>query len=527
MSIPVEQFHDSSSSQPSETLRDTGATASSRLDPAFLSLPLQQLADAALDRGRQLGAEHVAFRCDRIRRAEVRTRDARPDGSEDSSETALSVRVVFNGTWGFASTVELTVAETVRITELAVEAAQLSAPISEHVRLANEPVYENALWVSSYTQNPFEICEAARFSVLEDWSRRLLAASPVEHVYAKIRIAQENKFYADSANTVTTQQRVRIYPQLTVVAASGAGNSFETMRTLGPPAGRGWEYVSGVGWDWESELAQLPSLLAEKMQAPPVAPGAYDLVIDASNLWLTIHETVGHATELDRVLGYEAAYAGTSFAAFDHLGVMRYGSKLMNVTGDRTIEHGLATIGYDDEGVAAQRWDLIRGGVLVGYQLDRHMASLKELGRSNGCAFAQSGADVPVQRMPNVSLLPAPAGPSIEELLSDIRTGIYIVGDKSWSIDMQRNNFQFTGQRCFKIQRGRLVGQLRNLAYEGTTTNFWNSMVAVGGESTYGLYGADYCGKAQPIQIAAASHGSPAALFSGVRVINTSPEGCR
>jgi TldD protein len=251
------------------------------------------------------------------------------------------------------------------------------------------------------------------------------------------------------------------------------------------------------------------------------------VVIDPSNLWLTIHESIGHATELDRALGYEAAYAGTSFATPDKLGKLQYGSPIMNVTGDRTADHGLATVAFDDEGVAAQSWDLIRDGVLVGYQLDRHIARLTGMGRSNGCAYADSPLHVPVQRMANVSLQPAPNGPTTAELIGQVDNGIYVVGDKSWSIDMQRYNFQFTGQRFYRIRGGRLAGQLRDVAYQGTTTQFWGSMEAVGGESTYVMGGAFNCGKAQPGQVAAVSHGCPSALFRGVRILNTVQEAGR
>jgi TldD protein len=263
------------------------------------------------------------------------------------------------------------------------------------------------------------------------------------------------------------------------------------------------------------------------MKAPAVEAGRYDVVIDPSNLWLTIHESIGHATELDRALGYEAAYAGTSFATFDKLGNLQYGSPVMRVTGDRTVEHGLATVGYDDEGVAGQSWDIVRDGVLVGYQLNRAMAARQGLGRSNGCAFADSPGHIPLQRMANVSLQPAAGGPTTDELISAIDDGVYVVGDKSWSIDMQRYNFQFTGQRFFRIRGGRIAGQLRDVAYQGMTTEFWGSMEAVGGESTYVLGGAMNCGKGQPGQVAPVSHGCPSALFRQVRILNTTQESGR
>jgi TldD protein len=281
-------------------------------------------------------------------------------------------------------------------------------------------------------------------------------------------------------------------------------------------------------WNWTDELARIPDLLAEKVKAPTVVPGPTDLVIDPTNLWLTIHESVGHATEYDRAIGYEAAYAGTSFATPDKLGTLRYGTPIMHVTADRTERHGLATIGYDDEGVETQSWDLVADGILVGYQLDRAFAPRLGLARSNGCSYADSPHHVPIQRMANVSLQPDPdTDRSTDDLISGVEDGIYVVGDKSWSIDMQRYNFQFTGQRFYRIRGGKLDGQLRDVAYQATTTDFWGSMEAVGGRSTWQLGGAFNCGKAQPGQVAAVSHGCPSALFRGVNVLNTRTEGGR
>ncbi|KPC59815.1 TldD/PmbA family protein [Streptomyces chattanoogensis] len=503
------------------------------LDETFLALPLRALADAALARARALGAEHADFRLERVRSASWRLRDARTSGTSDTTDLGYAVRVVHGGAWGFASGVDLTMDAAARVASQAVAMAKLSARVieaagsQERVELAEEPAYPDRTWISSYEINPFDVPDADKTGLLADWSARLLAAPGVAHADASLLTVQENKFYADTAGTSTTQQRVRLHPELTAVAVDDASGEFDSMRTLAPPVGRGWEYLTGGGYDWDGELAQMPEHLAQKMSAPGVEPGAYDLVVDPSNLWLTIHESIGHATELDRALGYEAAYAGTSFATFDQLGKLAYGSGLMNVTGDRTAEHGLATVGYDDEGVAAQSWDLVRDGTLVGYQLDRRIARLTGLGRSNGCAFADSPGHVPVQRMANVSLQPAPDGPSTEELIAGVERGIYVVGDRSWSIDMQRYNFQFTGQRFFRIENGRLAGQVRDVAYQATTTDFWGSMRAVGGPGTYVLGGAFNCGKAQPGQVAAVSHGCPSALFEGVNILNTTQEAGR
>jgi TldD protein len=498
------------------------------VDASFLALPLSALTDAALTRALDLGCEHGDIRVERIRTQSISLRDARLESLADGEDLGLAVRVVHEGTWGFAAGVVLTAAEAVRLAEEAVVVAQVSAAVnSDRVELASEPVYPDAVWVSDYEVDPFEVPDVEKTGLLTELSEQLLAADGVEHVQTSCQAVKEQKYYADTAGTRTRQQRVRIHPDLTALTVDRSSGAFESMRTVAPPAGRGWEYLTGTGWDWRAEIAQIPELLREKTKAPSVQAGRYDLVVDPSNLWLTIHESIGHATELDRALGYEAAYAGTSFATVDKLGTLQYGSAVMNVTGDRTAPHGLSTIGWDDEGVAGQQWDIVKDGVLVGYQVDRNTARLGGMARSNGCAFADSPQHTPVQRMANVSLQPAADGPSTEEVIAGVERGIYVVGDKSWSIDMQRYNFQFTGQRFYRIEGGKLAGQLRDVAYQATTTDFWGSMRLVGGPQTYLMGGAFNCGKAQPGQVAPVSHGCPVALFEGVNILNTVQEAGR
>jgi TldD protein len=493
---------------------------------------MRTLADAALARAQELGAEHADFRLERIRGQQISLRDGRLEGTHDGEDVGFGVRVVHGGTWGFAAAVDLTVDEAVRVGGQAVEIARAAHGMSpERIELADEPVYTDASWVSAYEIDPFAVPDAEKLELLAAYSRDVLDHPAVDHVTARLDQVLEGKFYADTAGTITTQQRVRLSPVVEALAVDAEGGRFETMRTVAAPAGRGWEYVTGADGvvDWATSLEELPETLAEKLAAPSVEAGRYDLVVDPTNLWLTIHESVGHATELDRALGYEANYAGTSFATPDRLGSLRYGSPLMHVTGDRTAVHGLSSVAFDDEGVQAQQWDIIRDGMLVGYQLDRRMARLMSatLGtsRSNGCAYADSPGHIAVQRMANVSLQPADGGPSTDELIGQVDRGIYVVGDKSWSIDMQRYNFQFTGQRFYRIKNGRLTGQLKDVAYQATTTDFWGSMAAVGGPQTYVLGGAFNCGKAQPGQVAPVSHGCPSALFRSVRILNTAAEG--
>jgi TldD protein len=502
----------------------------SQLDPdGFDPAVVAAVSSAALERAQRLGCTNADVRIERTRSQGMRLRDARLETAADDTEVGVGVRVFHGGAVGFAGTVEVTPESAVRLVDQAVDAARTTALAARvPVELAPEPAHGVVVWSSPFRIDPVTIPVADKVALFEDWSSRLLRAPGIDHVTATMMGVSETKHYADLSGTEATQHRVRVQPTVEALALGEGGDGFETMRTLAPPAGRGWEYVEGDGWDWDAELEAIPQLLAEKLAAPSVEAGHFDLVIDPTNLWLTIHESIGHATELDRAMGYEAAYAGTSFATFDQLGTLRYGSECMHVTGDRTAEHGLATVALDDEGVTGQSFDLIRDGVLVGYQLDRSIASSSGLGRSNGCAFADSPLHTPIQRMANVSLQPAPGrGPSTEALIAGVEQGIYIMGDKSWSIDMQRHNFQFTGQRFYRIESGQIAGQLRDVAYQASTTEFWGAMEAVGGTATYRMGGALNCGKGQPGQVAPVSHGCPSALIRNVSVLNTREESGR
>ena len=489
---------------------------------------LAEVTDAALDAAARAGAAHATVRVERIRTQIVVIRDGHLETAIDDTELGTGVRVVHEGSLGFAGSVAVGAGPAADLVRQAVGAARATSPARPApIELADEPSHGRVEWTSPYRVDPVDVPLAEKVGLLTDWTGLLLSAPGVHHATAFVMAVREDKYLADSSGTVTVQRRVRLHPQVEALSVADDGD-FEELRTVAPPAARGWEYVQGDGWDAGAELAQLPGLLAEKLRAPSVDPGTYDLVIDPTNLWLTIHESIGHATELDRAMGYEAAFAGTSFATPDGLGTMRYGSPVMHVVGDRTVEHGLATVAIDDEGVAAQSFDIVRDGVLVGYQLDRSIAGALGLGRSNGCAFADSPLHLPIQRMANVSLEPAPGeGPSTDELIAGVDRGIYIVGDKSWSIDMQRYNFQFTGQRFYAIDGGRITGQLRDVAYQATTTEFWRAMEAVGGRQTYLLGGAFNCGKGQPEQVAAVSHGCPSVLVRAVRVLNARQESGR
>ena len=483
----------------------------------------ETMASAALEAASSAGATVAQFRLAKHDMRGVSLRDGDVENIGSESSVALSVRVVHSGAWGFAATTELTIQGAVDAANRAISLAKISSQVvADEVVLANEPVHGKKSWTLPIEIDAFSKSDSEIIDFLQNWNRKISGSSIVSHIESNVGMGRDETFYADLVGNEISQQRDRISAALTAIHVSDSG--FEDMRTCAPPAGRGWEYLTGTGWDWETEIERIPEYLDEKVKSPSVTPGVWDLVIDPTNLWLTIHESIGHATELDRALGYEANYAGTSFATIDKLGHFKYGSPIMNVKGDRTSDHGLSTVGYDDEGVAAQSWDLIKDGILVGYQTDRSIASKIGMDRSNGCAFADSALHSPIQRMPNVSLMPGSEDLSTKDLISNVESGIYIVGDKSWSIDMQRFNFQFTGQRFHEIKNGEIVGQLKDVAYQSKTPDFWASMRQIGGQGTYLLGGALNCGKGQPGQVAPVSHGCPSATFTKVNVLNTRDE---
>ncbi|MHB1501499.1 MAG: TldD/PmbA family protein [Candidatus Dormibacteria bacterium] len=495
------------------------------LDARFLGLPLDALAEAAMTAMSGVaGLEYGDLRVHRDLVQWIHVREHDLISLSDSEPRGFGVRVVVDGSFGYAASSELTPAAVRAAVQAASEMAVALRPLlAERVELALEPAHQET-WASPHELNPFAVAAQDKVALmLEATAAALAAGAKFSEFYTQQ--VQEDRLFVSTEGSRILQERVRVHPVLEVGMLDEDGTGLvETMRTLSRPVGQGWEYVTGYGF--KEEVPQLVELLREKLAAPSVEAGPHDLVIDSSNLWLTIHESVAHGTELDRALGYEANFAGTTFATPDKVGSLQYGSSLMHVTGDRVQPLGLATVGYDDEGVAAQSWDIIKDGVLVGYQLNRQMAHRFKLERSNGCAFSDSWSHVPLQRMPNVSLQPDPTrDTTLEDLWAQVDDGIYIVGDKSWSIDQQRFNFQFTGQRFYRIRNGLLAGQLRDVAYQSRTPDFWGRMVGLGGPSSWRLQGAMNCGKGQPEQVAPVSHGCPPALFRGINVLNTRSEG--
>ena len=432
--------------------------ATVELDAEFLALPLEAVRSAVLERASALGCEHAEARIERIRSQVVSLRDGRLETSADDLELGLGLRVVHDGSFGFAATVEIDVGRGGRARRPGGRDGAGHGPGRRRARRARRGAVATApsVWTPPTGWTRPRCRWPRRWRCSRTGAAACSAAPGVDHVTASVLAVVEDKHFADLSGTVTTQRRVRVHPvvEATAVDAEAGGLRDHAQRRpagrpgLGVPARRGL----GLG----RRARRIPELLAEKLRAPTVEPGAYDLVIDPTNLWLTIHESIGHATELDRALGYEAAYAGTSFATFDKLGTLalRVGGHERDRGPHRRPRPGHRRLRRRGRRGAELRPRPRRRPRRLPAR-PAHRAAEQGLGRSNGCAFADSPGHIPIQRMANVSLRPAPGdGPTTEELISSVDDGIYVVGDKSWSIDMQRYNFQFTGQRFFRIDEG-------------------------------------------------------------------------
>ncbi len=480
---------------------------------------MKDLAAVALDAARSAGAGYADIRVNRYRNERIAAREDHLSGLSDSESFGFGVRVLVRGTWGFAASGEVTREEVRRVAALAVATAKANVSgRREPVRLAPAPACED-VWQTPYAKDPFRVPLSRKADLLLAINREALKVAGAKYCSSSLHFVREDKVFASSEGTYLEQTLIRSNPAYTVTAVDGKTGRFATRSHDIPPAAYGYEYVEEAG------LVEAAPRMAEeavrKLRAAPVEPGKKDLVLHPSNLWLTIHESVGHPTELDRALGYEANFAGTSFATPDKLGKLRFGSPIVNFIGDRTLPGGLATVGYDDDGVKARRWHLVRDGIFVDYQTTREQARWIGQSTSKGCAHADSWASVPFQRMPNVSLLPGEKPLSLEELVAGVQDGIYIVGDGSYSIDQQRYNFQFSGQFFREIKKGKLGGPLRDVAYQANTVEFWNACDAIGGPEGWMTHGSFYDGKGEPGQVNAVSHACSPSRFRGINVLNT------
>ena len=509
------------------------------LEPGLDVVDKKRLADVALNAAKGKGATYTDVRIGRYLQQYLFTREQQVQNVVSAESYGIGIRVIASGTWGFAATSDVTPDAIARCAETAVAIAKANARLlTEPVQLAPQKGVGEVSWKTPIRKNAFEVPIGQKVDLLMKVNDAAVK-NGAAFVQSNLFFINEQKYFASTDGSYIDQDVHRVWPTFSLSAVDRATGKFKTRDALSSPMGMGYEYLDGlasekiaapnglVGYRNSYDMVEDATLGAkqvkQKLTAKTVQPGKYDLVLDPNHLGLTIHESVGHPTELDRVLGYEANYAGTSFATLDKWKTksFHYGSKLVNIVADKTQPYTLGTVGYDDEGVPTKQWDLIKDGILVNYQATRDQVAIIGENQSHGCSYADNWSSVQFQRMPNVSLKAGTEKRSVADMIKGVDRGIYIIGRGSYSIDQQRYNFQFGGQLFYEIKNGELVGMLDDVAYQSNTQEFWNSCAQLCDQDDYRTFGSFFDGKGQPSQVSAVSHGSATTRFNGVNVINT------
>lgn len=513
--------------------------AEALLEPGMDVIVKKRMADVALNTAKSLGATYADARIGRYLNQYVFTREDKVQNVVNTESFGIGIRVIANGTWGFASTNNVTEDGIKKATNQAVAIAKANSKFQkEPVILAPEASYGEVSWKTPIKKDFKEVPISEKVDLLLSANAAALS-NGANFVNSGLFMVNEQKYFASTEGSYIDQDVHRIWPTFGVTAVDQAAGKFKTRDALSSPMGMGYEYMDGLAseklvggagltlyrnsYDMVEDATTAAKQAREMLSAKSVEPGKYDLVLEPNHLGLTIHESVGHPTELDRVLGYEANYAGTSFATIDKWksGDFKYGSDLVNIVADKTQVGSLGAVGYDDEGVKCKEWDIIRNGVLVNYQAIRDQVKMIDQNESHGCCYAQSWNDVQFQRMPNISLEAGKDPYSVSEMIKDVEKGIYIAGRGSYSIDQQRYNFQFGGTVFYEIKEGKIIGMLNDVAYQSNTQEFWNSCAKICDKDDYRMFGSFFDGKGQPSQVSAVSHGSSTTRFNNINVINT------
>jgi TldD protein len=477
---------------------------------------MKQLCSLALDTAQSRGASYADVRIIETRRESIETKNEGVASMRRTEDLGFGVRVIANGSWGFAASREVTREAVEQTAAQAVAIAQASARVKhEAVRLTPEPACEDA-WKTPVKRDPFEVPPQEKIGLLLRINAELMRVKGVKVAQGTMNFVREHQTFASTEGSFIEQDLTR-----SGVGYSATAVGHDDVQKRSYPAsfrglwmGKGYELIEELPLlEHAGQTAEEAVALLTADQCPS---GTRDLILSGDQLALQIHESVGHPTELDRVLGTEANYAGTSFATVDKLKNLRYASPMVTIVADSTLVGGLATVGYDDEGVKAQKWPLIQDGILVGYLSSRETASAIGESRSRGAMRADGWARIPLIRMTNISLMPNEG--TLDDLIADTDDGILVSTNRSWSIDQQRVNFQFGCEIGWEIKKGKKVRLLKNPTYQGITTEFWGSCDFICGTSEFVLWGVANCGKGQPGQTAEMSHGAAPARFLNVNV---------
>ncbi|WP_395009351.1 TldD/PmbA family protein [Undibacterium sp.] len=498
------------------------------------------LADVALNAATSAGASYCDVRIGRYLNQFISTRDLNVENVVNTESAGVGVRVIANGAYGFAATNDMSPDAVAAASRQAVAIAKANAKLqTEPVRLAPVKGVGEVSWATPIKKDwrTVPIKEKVDLLIAANKAGMDAGANFMQSVMFQVN---QQKYFASTDGSYIDQDVHRFWMPLTATAVDTKTNKFRSRQGLSAPVGMGYEYLDarpedkvkaagGVAtlyknsYDLIADARACGASAKQKLTAKSVVPGKYDLVLSPEHMWLTIHESVGHPTELDRVLGYEANFAGTSFATIDkwESKKFKYGASNVNIVADKVVPGSLGAVGYDDEGVPCKQWDIIKDGILVNYQATRDQVHMLGQTESHGCSYADNWSSVQFQRMPNISLAAGKKRLTPDEMVKDVKKGIYIIGDGSFSIDQQRFNFQFGGQMYFEIKNGKIGEQLEDVAYQSNTQEFWNACSATCDERDWRLGGSFFDGKGQPSQSSAVSHGSSTTRFNGINVINT------
>lgn len=477
---------------------------------------MKELTERAVETARLAGADYADARVLTIRDQEIYVQDLSPKAIHDVTDAGIGVRVLKDGAWGFASISRQDKRSAEKVAREAVTVAKASALTvgKDRVRLAPEPVHKDR-FETKLQIDPFSIPIEDKLAMLLRINEIMLGVKGIVKTLANTRVTRRHQFFASTEGSAieTLITTVNAFYMATAVSK---GDS-QTRSFQDYPLNKGWEHI--VAQKLEANAQRIAEEAVAKLSAAYPTEGKMDLILDPTHLSLTIHESVGHATELDRVLGYEANFAGTSFVTLDKkAGKFRYGSEIINFVADNTLAGGLASTGYDDDGVACQLWDIIHNGIFKNYSSTREVAPLAGYKRSFGSARADSYLSMPINRIPNLCLKPANKSISPENLAADVKRGVWIEGRGSWSIDQRRLNFQFGGDLFYEIRNGKKTRMLRDVLYQSITPEFWGAVDSISGKKYWEARGFRTCGKGEPMQVAQMTNGGPWIRVRGIRV---------
>lgn len=477
---------------------------------------MKEFAELALNTVKVRNAAYGDIRIIRTRAERIATKNGKVESMIESENMGFGVRVLVNGCWGFASGDELTKENVEKISVQATEIAKASALLKKHdITLAHEPAHVDN-WKTPFEINPFDVSVEEKVDLLLKIDETLRKIKKIGVAEGFMSFWNEVTTFANTEGSYIEQELLNSGVGYSATAIDQGDMQIRSFpgSARGLHKGKGYELIHALSLLENAE--RIAEEAAALLTAPQCPGGQKDIILTPNQLFLQIHESVGHPTELDRVIGMEANFAGTSFVTIDKLNTMRYGSDIVNIVADSTIPFGLATQGYDDDGVAAQEWHLIKDGLFVGYLTNRETAHIIGEQRSRGCNRADGWNRLPIIRMPNISLMPGEW--TLEDLIADTDDGILLDTNKSWSIDDKRINFQFATEIGWEIKNGKKGAILKNPTYQGKTTDFWNSCDAICNKEYFILWGTPNCGKGQPGQTASMSHGCAPARFRNVTV---------